>query len=129
MYLYCNKTDLIRTFGEMEINHIAADDDNAIEKAIADASAEMDLYLASRYKLPLSKGFAVLNRIACDMARYYLYNSLDTESTVYIRYQQRLKQLQGIANGTLALTNEETGDKPSGEAVVFVDVGSKVFHR
>lgn len=127
--MYCTKTDLIRTFGEMEINHIAADDDSAITKAIADASAEMDLYLASRYKLPLAKGFAVLNRIACDMARYYLYNSLDTESTVYIRYQQRLKQLQGIANGTLALANEETGDKPSGEAVVFVDVGSKVFHR
>ena len=126
--MYCTKEDLIAAFGEAEILRLTAND-GEIDKAIADAKAEIDMYLADRYVLPSANVPLSLNRIACDITRYYLYNSVDKDSTVYLRYQQRIKQLAEVALGKLSLGLDAAGQKPTEQQVVFVEPGKKVFVR
>ncbi|MDP8079519.1 gp436 family protein [Phocoenobacter skyensis] len=129
--MYCNKQDLITAFGQLEIERLA-EQDSEIEKAIADAEAEINLYLANRYILPISDVPPALNRIACDVAHYYLYITVDKESTVYLRYQQRIKQLNDIATGKISLLlSEKDGqvNRPDEQQVVFIKTNKKVFGR
>ena len=82
---YCTYIDLAERFGALELdqltNHVG--DCPAIQSAINDASSEIDLYLAGRYVLPLLPPIPVaLKRCACDIVRYYLW---DTQTTDHIR--------------------------------------------
>ncbi|MFY2646294.1 phage protein Gp36 family protein, partial [Achromobacter insuavis] len=45
-----------------------------VDRALADARNTIDSYIAGRYTLPLSSVPQVLIRIACELARYYLYD-------------------------------------------------------
>ncbi|MFC1133448.1 gp436 family protein [Pasteurella multocida] len=125
---YCTIDDLITAFGADEIHRLIATDEEA-EKAIDDAQAEIDMYLADRYTLPTQSVPKSLNRIACDIAHYYLYNSVDETSTVYLRYKQRIKQLSDVASGKLSLGLDGNNEKPSENQVVFIETGKKVFSR
>ncbi|HDR0674191.1 DUF1320 domain-containing protein [Pasteurella canis] len=125
---YCTLNDLITAFGVDEIHRLIATDEEA-EKAIDDAQAEIDMYLADRYILPTQSVPKSLNRIACDIAHYYLYNSVDETSTVYLRYKQRIKQLSDIASGKLSLGLDGNNEKPGENQVVFIETGKKVFAR
>ena len=125
---YCTHQDLIDTFGEDEIYRLTSSD-TEVEKAIVDAQAEIDMYLSVRYVLPIEHIPLSLNRIACDVARYSLYNTLDKDSTVYIRYQQRVMQLKEIAAGKISLGLAENGEAAGEQQVAFIETGSKVFGR
>ncbi|HDR1196557.1 DUF1320 domain-containing protein [Pasteurella multocida] len=125
---YCTIDDLITAFGADEIHRLIATDEEA-EKAIDDAQAEIDMYLSDRYTLPTQSVPKSLNRIACDIAHYYLYNSVDETSTVYLRYKQRIKQLSDVASGKLSLGLDGNNEKPSENQVVFIETGKKVFSR
>ncbi|WP_018652761.1 DUF1320 domain-containing protein [Actinobacillus capsulatus] len=130
MKYYCTLDDLIAAFGQDEIYRLIATDKEA-EKAIDDAQAEMDMYLSDRYALPVKSVPKSLNRIACDIAHYYLYNSVDENSTVYLRYKHRIKQLSDVAAGklSLGLNDKSDGDNTTSNQVVFITGSKKVFSR
>lgn len=71
-------------------------------RALADADAEIDGYLATRYRLPLPAVPAALARIACDIARYRLWEDLASDE-VRRRYEDARRLLESIAKGTVSL--------------------------
>lgn len=71
-------------------------------KALADADAEIEGYLVGRYALPLASMPPILTRIACDIARYHLYDDRATEQ-VRLRYEDVRKLLDSIASGKVQL--------------------------
>ncbi len=89
-----------------------------IEQALADASAEIDGYLESRFTLPLTDPPAVLNRLACDIAMYRLQSlrPLHDMGDARKRYEDAVVLLVRVARGevTLGLTadNLETPQAP-----------------
>ena len=102
---YCTYIDLAERFGALELdqltNHVG--DCPAIQSAINDASSEIDLYLAGRYVLPLLPPIPVaLKRCACDIVRYYLW---DTQTTDHIRgrYLDAVALLKSAASGDVIL--------------------------
>jgi phage gp36-like protein len=106
---YCTLQDLIDRFAEHEITRLADRDEDGvadadvIDKALADADAEIDAYLAVRYQLPLIEPYPVrLKSLACDIARYRLQddNPLDE---VTERYKGAIAFLRELANGKAAL--------------------------
>ncbi|AAP95465.1 hypothetical protein A6046_05250 [[Haemophilus] ducreyi] len=126
---YCTLDDLILSFGQDEIYRLIATDQEA-EKALDDAQAEIDMYLSDRYALPVKSVPKSLNRIACDIAHYYLYNSVDEDSTVYLRYKHRIKQLSDVAAGKLSLgLYDKSDDATTDNQVVFIKSSKKVFAR
>ncbi|MBF0186015.1 MAG: DUF1320 domain-containing protein [Magnetococcales bacterium] len=117
---YATIADLIQRYGEDELIQRSdrragrIRDDVVINQALADASAEIDSYLASRYSLPLSGVPDVLVRLCCDVARYRLWADKVTE-IVRTRYEDAVRQLKDIARGqaTLGIAPEHTPLPPS----------------
>ena len=102
---YASYTDLVERYGPLELDQLTnhAGDCPKIQSAIADASSEIDVFLAGRYILPLTPPIPIaLKRCACDIARYYLW---DTQTTDHIRerYQDAMKLLQSFGDGSAVL--------------------------
>lgn len=105
---YATQADLVTRFGSDELAQLtdringSVIDASVVARAIADAEAEIDGYLAARYQMPLASVPAVLGRLACDMARYYLYDDRFTEA-VRKRYEDAVRLLKAMASGDVKL--------------------------
>lgn len=106
--MYANRLAMIDRYGEGELiqltdrARLGVIDDAVLDQALLDADAEIDGYLAVRYTLPLASTPPVLVRIACDVARYRLYDDAATEE-VRNRYTDAVKWLAAIARGLVSL--------------------------
>ncbi len=98
----------------------------ALTQALADASAEIDGYLESRFALPLTDPPAVLARLACDIAMYRLQTlrPLHDLAEARKRYEDAVALLMRVADGTLTLGLAPDNQEP-GEAAgsVVTDAG------
>lgn len=112
--MYCTQDDLIRRFGEDELIDLTDRsasgqvDANTIAEAITDAAAIMDSYLQPRYRgrMPFSPVPAVLERIACNLVRYYLYTNHKPDE-VAKPYDEALKFLESVASGRVSIGSSE----------------------
>ena len=131
---YATLQDMIDRFGERELGQIAQGvaleviDADRVERALADASAEIDGYVGTRYPLPLAPVPALLTRAACDVARYRLYDDAAPEE-VRRRYEDVARLLRHIAEGTVSL-GERPGTPTVPQVVQMVErSGNAVFRR
>lgn len=123
---YATAADMVARFGARELVQLtdpAAQqlDEGRIATALQDAHMLIDGLIGRAYVLPLA-GCATdasgermpppqLVRIACDIARYYLYDDLAPQSEVAARHKQALAELEAIASGQ-ALLSCPLGDAP-----------------
>lgn len=105
---YATQADLEARFGTDELTQLTdrvgagVPDAAIVARALADAEAEIDGYLASRYALPLATVPPVLARIACDIARYRLWEDRASDE-VRRRYEDARRLLESIARGQVSL--------------------------
>jgi phage gp36-like protein len=129
---YCTQADLETRFGALELQQLTDREANeeidstVIDKAIADADALIDGYLAGRYTVPLAVVPANLTRLACDIARYLLYENAATE-IVIARYEQALRYLEQVAKGQITLVSEPPATTTADAVVMQSD--TPVFAR
>lgn len=115
---YATKAEMVERFGEQELIELTdrngtagAIVDSVLDAALADASADIDGYLGGRYPLPLAVVPKVLNRHACDLARYYLYdNRLDDTHPAARRYKAAIRLLEQVAAGKVQLGLDAEGE-------------------
>jgi len=132
---YCVKADMVSRFSEIELvqltdqDNLGIIDDTVLSLAIDDASAEIDSYLGN-YTLPLVTVPLSLTRIACDIARYYLYDDmLPAEGVVVKRFEAALKFLISVAKGDISLGVDDSGDSPEPSDGATMTSGGRVFSR
>ena len=105
---YATLADLTTRYGEEEIRQrtdrtgSGVVDAAVVAQALADASAEIDAYLAGRFTLPLATVPPHLVRICCAIARYRLWDDAMPER-VRVEYQDAVRLLESIAKGTVTL--------------------------
>jgi phage gp36-like protein len=107
---YATLQTLIDRYGQDQLLVLAdrdADgeiDTDITDRALADAEAEIDGYLATRYELPLATVPPVLSRLAADIA---LYRLCDDDAMVTDerrrRYDDALSLLGRISSGVVSL--------------------------
>lgn len=130
---YASQQDLIERFGSDEITQISDEtgdgvlDAGRIAQALADADAQIDGYLGSRYTLPLTTVPPGLNLLACDVARYRLAR-LPTDE-MRARYQDALRWLKSIASGDFGLGVDGAGQTPTETGGVQAVANRPVFNR
>lgn len=116
---YATKQDLIDRFGETELRQLtdrtnrpaSTIDDTVVDRALTDAAALINGYLAKVYSLPLASTPAVLTRVAADVARYLLHGkAAETGGPVARAYDQAVAWLRDVARGTVQL---EVGGTPA----------------
>lgn len=100
-----------------------------INQAIVDAAAEINPYLEGRYTLPLTVVPEVLTRVACDLARYYLYDDRALDQ-VKDRRDNAIGFLKLIADRKVSLGISEAGQAaPSSAGTVQASAPERVFTR
>ena len=131
---YATQQDLVDRFGELELIQLTdradppADAINAtvVGKVLADADAEINGYLATRYTLPLAPVPTIIERLAADMARYYLYEDRVTEQ-VKERYDTAVKFLTAVSKGVVTLGVDAASAAPAESGGAQVAAGDRVF--
>lgn len=108
--MYAGVSELLTQFGEDALLVLADRDGDGqidvpvVERALIDASAEIDGYLAGRYELPLADRPPVLVRVCADIALYRLASDADLGTDERRqRYQDAVKFLQGVSRGQVSL--------------------------
>lgn len=102
-------------------------DSAVIAAALNDAKATIDGYLAARYPLPLATVPEVLNRLCCDVARYYLYDERATEQ-VTKRFDDAIKLLDKLSNGAVTLGLPQA-EAPEGSNTSELQSAGSVWSR
>ena len=106
-----------------------------IDMAIGDADAEIDGYLAKRYKVPFDPVPRVLNKFSKDIAIYNLYSRIgidegEAEKNYLNRYNAAIKFLTLAAEGKVSIGAEADGDPAAAAAIGFtVKSNSRLFSR
>ncbi len=118
MPAYVSQAQLVDRFGDAMLRQLTsrtvpsgAIDAAVVTRAITDAGATIDGYLAGRYQLPLPSVPALLVPVASAIAIYLLHGQLTTEK-IRLDYQDALKALSNIASGTIRL--DVAGAEPAG---------------
>jgi phage gp36-like protein len=84
-----------------------------LESALADAAAEIDVYLTAHYTLPLPVVPAVVTRLAVDIALYRCASTADRATEEQRRrYEDAVALLTRISKGTVRL-GLPAGDEPA----------------
>ncbi|MCE8004226.1 gp436 family protein [Billgrantia ethanolica] len=110
--MYASVADMVARFGETEIveltdlEHTGEIDTAAAERALEDATAEIDGYLASRYRLPVTGAAPLLSLLCTDIARFRLQKGVSTEQARE-RYEDAVRKLERIADGRINLPQQE----------------------
>lgn len=135
---YATLQDLIDRFSETEIiqrtdttNRPATTiDQTVVDRAIADAEAMADSYIAKRYELPLADPPPVLTGVVADIARYHLHDGLATkDSPVAINQATAMRWLREVAQGLVQLESGGVAPDQAGDSEVRTAAPDRVFSR
>ena len=130
---YCTQQDLVDRFGEDELiqltdrNDVGTIDSTMVDAAISRAGNRIDLACRNRYALPLDPVDEVIVGIACDLARFRLYEDHPTEAVKQAK-DDALADLRLIARGELTLSAAAAASGTSSGMPEF-ETGSRVFTR
>ncbi|MDA8123522.1 MAG: DUF1320 domain-containing protein [Deltaproteobacteria bacterium] len=133
---YATQADMEERFGAGELLKITdrsnpptgAIDAAVVTRALSDAEAEINGYLAARYTLPLSSTPAVLKRLCCVIARYYLYDDWANEQ-VRAQFEDATKVLKLIAEGKVLLGTEPAAAPETRASKPQFTTSDRVFSR
>ncbi len=130
---YATQADLTERFGFDELAQRTdrvngtVIDTMVLNRALNDADAEIDGYLATRYSLPLASTPAVLSRLAADITRYRLYDD-GVPTTVRQRYEDAVSLLKRLSSGDVQLAGVSPVAAPGGSGnAVAVVTPTRVF--
>lgn len=100
-----------------------------VGRALQDADDTINGYVSARYSLPLDPVPAVLQRVAADLARYYLYDDQVTDP-VKDRFDAAIKLLRDVSTGAVSLgADAATGQQPANGATPEWTGAERVWTR
>jgi phage gp36-like protein len=122
---YATLQDFTDRFGAAELTQLtgSAGMTAALQRALDDAAAEIDGYLATRYALPLSTVPTVLVRVGCDIARYRLWDQAASEE-VAARYASAVQFLTSVSKGIVQLGIDPPPPAGGANALPIVSSGT-----
>jgi phage gp36-like protein len=100
-----------------------------VQNAIKDATDMVDSYISARYNMPISPVPSILERIAGDLARYFLFDDRVTDP-IKQRYTDAEKLLANVRDGKVQLGADATSnEQPSSSAGAELVSGGRVWGR
>lgn len=129
---YATVQNMIDRFGESELIDISDRSDagevdaDVVGAALADASEIVDGYAGPRYRLPLDPAPALIVRLVCNLARYYLHKDVPPD-VVKANYGTAMTELRDIAAGRLRLAAAGVDAPAAPSAGIVLDGDDRVF--
>jgi phage gp36-like protein len=135
--VYAQGADMIARFGAVRLVELTDSGEvrtgeinqATLQQALADADAEINGYLQSRYTLPLATVPQMLNLLACDIALYRLMKERPIQA-VTERYDAARNWLRDVAKGLFGL-GLDAGNQvvPEGDDGPTVQANRRVFDQ
>jgi phage gp36-like protein len=135
--MYCASEQVVERFGRAVIAQLTSRNgsgeinEEVLDAAIADASAEVDMYLAGRYVLPLSVVPLPLVRIACVLVRDILAVNSDVHDERWqTQSEESRRMLRDISTGRINLGVDALSQSPATPpAGVSMESGGRIWGR
>ena len=99
-----------------------------VQRSLQDADDTINSYISARYKLPITPVPPVLARVACELARFYLYDDQVTD-TIKDRQAASVKWLDSVSKGAVSLGADATGEQPTSSAGAELVSSEPVWKR
>ncbi len=131
--MYATQQNLVERFGDQELieltdrSNIGEIDAVVLTSALVDADSEINSYLVSRYPLPLTQTSDELVRLACDIARYRLWDVRASEQ-IKARYDAAIGKLRDISRGTASLSIDTSNKEIQETGSVNYSAPDRVFN-
>jgi len=131
---YATQSDLETRFKQQELIELTDEanlgviDAAAVAVALSDADSEINGYIAGRHTLPLTQTSNELVRLACDIARYRLYDTKATEQ-VKARYDDAIKKLRDVSSGKASLGIDQASQPVAVAGGATISSGGRDFVR
>lgn len=127
MTVYASQQDMIDRLGQDVLETLAWNSDSGqldtarVDRALADATDEINARIGKRYTLPLSSVPGLLKRVAVHLAVYHLATGPALSEDIEKRYQANIKLLISIGKGEsdLGLPDDALASENSQGAVVI----------
>lgn len=101
-----------------------------VEKAISDASAEINAYCAQRYTVPIDPVPDILRKISVDIAAYNLHSRRkQMPDDVKDRYKTAVAFLRAVSTGTATLGVEDPHGTPAPTEKPRITGPTRIFSR
>lgn len=139
---YATEADIIALHSEDTLNRLADLDGNGtrdeakVSRALEDAQATIDAYIAVRVSLPVNPVPAILKNLSVDIAVYRMASDAGLlAEDMRTRYEDAISFLRDLAAGkaTLPIPRINPGDTSTspmgGPQHVVVDSGPRLFDR
>lgn len=125
---YASRPDLEERYGAEELaqreSMLTA---GAVDRALADADAEIDSYVAGRYAVPLAPVPADIPRIACAIARYHLLGDAAGENARK-GYEDARAWLRDVQAGRARLADAAPLADSAASATVEIVARDRIFN-
>ncbi|MFA6690748.1 MAG: DUF1320 domain-containing protein [Saccharofermentanales bacterium] len=133
---YCSQEDLLKLIPEVELAELTAEsgdtpDSAIVSDCIGQADAEINSYLAVRYRFPLAATPDRVKSLSIDIAIYHIYSRRDRiPESRRQKYKDAVAFLKAVALGRAEIIGAD-GAEISGEAAEVVEITSqtRVFDR
>lgn len=131
--MYATAQELLDRYGDDTVFATGDQDgDNALDatiaRALADASAEVDLYLGQRYSLPLVTVPEPVVRLTCTLAWYYVTPEHMVTEERRKRYEDAVALLRRLASGEVGL-GLPAADDGTASGLASFDAQPRLFSR
>ena len=132
---YCAQSDILEQISETELIHLTDDadagvvDESVLERAIADADAEIDGYCGDRYSVPFTDVPDMIRKLSVDIAVYNLFSRRQgAPEGRKQRYDDAIRFLERVADGKASVPGV-TGTTESASDRVSLSSATRVFSR
>jgi len=131
---YCTLTDIKEQIPEGELIQLSDDDaleeidTSVIERAIADADAEVDSYCAERYTVPFDPVPLLIRKYSVIIAIYNLFMRRgDIPNDRETNYNNAVKFLQNVAKGIVSLGADAPAETSQDTVGVTTNKTDRIF--
>ncbi|KQC03148.1 MAG: hypothetical protein APR55_07120 [Methanolinea sp. SDB] len=133
---YCTQADIAEQIPEDELIQLTDDDDlgvidaSAVERAIADADAEIDGYCGKRYSVPFAPVPVMIRKCSVDIAIYNLFPRREgAPESRRTRYKDIIRFLENIAKGVVSLGEKDPDGTPKPTDRPDIQSDRRLFSR
>ena len=133
---YSTLTDIKELLPEETLIQLTDDDglgsvdQTRIDKAIAQADADINAYCGKLYTIPFSTVPEIINKLSVDIAIYHLYSRKDVMPEIRgERYKDAMKQLSDISKGIISLGVDPAPASTGGGVNTRMESNNRIFSR
>lgn len=108
--MYCSQADILERISQEDLARLTDDtdgqviDESVVSRAIADADAEINGYVAVRHRVPLDPVPELIRKLSVELAIYHMYSRrVGAPEEWRTRYEDNQSQLKALSAGKMSL--------------------------